>query len=197
MRHHRGDDVIELLVDLAATAVAALTSVEDWSRTGSDPDLRTLEHRAHTLRADVARRVADAYVLPIDPEEVLELSERFEDVTAAAHRLLRDAALFDIGPEDGLTDVVRVATAGMRDVVAATRQLAHDAARAQAAAEAVIDHRWDAEEAYARLLSRHAHSAPPGDAGPARRELARAAEGLVRLVAHAARRVVHAAAKTH
>lgn len=188
---HREPGVLVRLAEMAqasAAAVAALTQPDA-------PDLRQHAADARLARRRLAEEVADALILPFDPEEVLELSERLEAVTAAAYRLQREQRLLEVRGGADLAALLATAAETAASTAQAIALLARDPRAAQQRAEDVLDHQWDAEDAYGALLQRRGRSDVPGSEGPALRELARRAQDLHERIAHAARRVVHAVAK--
>lgn len=194
----REPDVLIGLVDMAERSAAAVAALHDWAVAPGQqtaPDLRSATDEVRQARRRLAGLVADALILPLDPEEVLELSERLEAVTTAAYRLQREAYLLDTNLPPELGAILALALLTSRETVQAIALMRDQPRRAQAAAEDILDQRWNAEDAYADLIKAWSRSAAPGGDGPAQRELARLAESLVELIAHAARRVVHAVSK--
>jgi|GEM_PF-3971425 len=179
--------------------------------------LRSAMLAAGRGRRRIAGQVAEAFLLPFDPEELLEISERLEAVVAAAYVLRREADLLDADASPELARLLELADDLAATTAGAIRALRTDRRAAHAAAEDVLDRRWDAEDAYAAAIlasfarpdpdQREAeaagidHGQSNGQSNrrrgrrAAHRDLARHAETLIELIARCARRVVHAVAK--
>jgi hypothetical protein len=194
----REPDVLAGLVDMAERSAAAVAALHAWvvaPGEAAPPDLRAAADEVRSARRRLAELVADALILPLDPEEVLEVSERLEAVTNTAYRLQREAQLLGAALPPELGVILALAVLTSRETAQAITLMRDQPRRAQAAAEDILDQRWDAEDAYADLIKTWSRSAAPGGDGPAQRELAHLAESLVEMIAHTARRVVHAVSK--
>ena len=189
--------VLDGLVALGRDAAEAVATLHRWAADQVDGSTDEViaplygPAPASASRRELASRVADALLLPVDPEELLELSERLEGVLARAYLVQREAVLLgaDVAPD--LVTMLHHAATLTADLPRALAALEDRPAEAAAVAEVVLDRRWDVEDSYARLISAGSGTG----AGAVQRELARRAEELLESVAHVARRVVHAVAK--
>lgn len=192
-------DVQQALVRMSGDLADALSRLRSWAaddaRGADGIDLQDAAIAARLARRDLARRVADSFLLPIDPEEVLELSERLEAAITAVYLLQREMVLLGVHADDDVIAIFDLVVPAAKELNRAFSLLTTSPDEAADLAEDVLDKRWEVDDAYARLIQARSRAAAPGAPGPAQREVARRAEELMERVAHVARRVVHTVAK--
>lgn len=87
----KSPDLIGLLVRQGEVAIEGMDAFATWSRgdRSQSETLRRLEHRADLANREVLTAIRSAFVTPIDPEDVNEISERLDGVHNSAKNLVR------------------------------------------------------------------------------------------------------------
>ena len=98
----KSPDLIGLLVRRGEVAIEGMDAFATWSRgdRSQSETLRRLEHRADLANREVLTAIRSAFVTPIDPEDVYEISERLDGVLNSAKNLVREAELLDMDPDE-------------------------------------------------------------------------------------------------
>lgn len=148
-------DLLGLLSRQGAVTVAGLAASCRWSEGDLDAqaEVRDREHEADRVRRELMGEVKQAFVTPIGPEDVYELSERLDNVLNAAKDLVREADVLGMAPDHPIAEMVRLVAAGVDELVAAFPLLATDADQATAHADRAVHHQRALERAYRRAMS--------------------------------------------
>jgi uncharacterized protein Yka (UPF0111/DUF47 family) len=148
-------DLLALLAEQGAVTAEGIDAFCAWSH--GDPSaearVRELEHRADTVRRDVQVRIKRAFVTPIGPEDVYELSERLDAVLNDAKNLVREAELLEMAPDPPMAEMADLVVLGVRELVAAFPLIAKDPDGAVRHAESAVHHQRGLERVYRRAMS--------------------------------------------
>jgi uncharacterized protein Yka (UPF0111/DUF47 family) len=158
MRHWflpEAPDLLGLLTRQGEVTIEGLDALSAWTKgdQAQGERVRHLEHLGDVANRDVLSAVKSAFVTPIGPEDVYEISERLDAVLNAAKDLVREAELLDMAPDPPMTEMVAVVASGARQLVQAFPNLASDPDRATECADASIHEQRALEHIYRRAMS--------------------------------------------
>jgi uncharacterized protein Yka (UPF0111/DUF47 family) len=152
-------DVIGLLVRQGEVTVEGMDAFRAWSegdRTQGKA-VRSIEHRADVANREVLTAIRSAFVTPINPEDVYEISERLDIVLNSAKNLVRESELLDMHPDGAMAEMAGLAALGVRDLVSALPHLSSEPDRATDCADAAVRHQRALEHVYRRAMSALLH----------------------------------------
>ncbi len=148
-------DLLGLLGQQGAVTVTGVDALAAWAH--GDPSaaqrVRTLEHEADRVRREVQTAITSAFVTPIEPEDVYELSERLDSVLNAAKDLVREAELTEMSPDDAIAEMADLLALGTRNLVDAFPVLMKDPDLATSHADAAVKQQRSLEHVYRRAMS--------------------------------------------
>jgi uncharacterized protein Yka (UPF0111/DUF47 family) len=160
MTHHwflpHTPDLIGLLGAQADVTIQGMDAFAAWSggETAKAEELRAAEHAADDARRTVQKELRAAFSTPLDPEDIYELSEGLDAVLNAAKNAVREAEVMALTPDDALSEMALLATAGVRHVCNAFGVLTKDGDKATAEADAAIKCERDMERLYRMAMSK-------------------------------------------
>ncbi len=148
-------DLLAHLTRQGEVTIAAVEAFREWSHgdRSAEARVRTLEHDADSVRRDVQTGVRKAFVTPIGPEDVYELSERLDAVVNAAKDLVREAEVLDMLPDRAMGEMADLIVSGVRELVEAFPDLVKNPDRATEHADAAVHHQRRLERVYRRAMS--------------------------------------------
>ncbi|MGA7416934.1 MAG: DUF47 family protein [Acidimicrobiales bacterium] len=148
-------DCLGLLTHQGDLVVAGIQAFAQWSHGEAGKAVEVVEGdcRADEARKDVLVAIKRSFVTPVSPEDIFELSERLDAIANATKDVVREAELVAMAPDQAMADMADLILSGVRDLVRAFPDLAHDPDRATAAADAAVDRQRDIEEVYGRAMS--------------------------------------------
>lgn len=145
-------DVVGMLRSQAAITVEGIDALVAW--TGGDQGaadrVRACEHRADEHKRTLRRALTAAFVTPLEPEDLFELSRDVDTILNSAKDLVREAEVMGTGPDAAMADMARELAEGVRhleEAIAAIAQ-ADRSERATAAADAAVKSQRRLERAY-------------------------------------------------
>jgi uncharacterized protein Yka (UPF0111/DUF47 family) len=109
-------DVLGLLEEQAGVTVGGFEALVDWAAgdpTGMDR-VREAEHRADERKRELRRALTEAYVTPLDAEDVYTLSERLDTVMNGAKDAVREAELMAMSPDEHVLAMCSLLAEGVR-----------------------------------------------------------------------------------
>jgi uncharacterized protein Yka (UPF0111/DUF47 family) len=152
----RTPDVLGMLRAQAAITLEGLEELLAWS--GGDvvaaERLRDSERRADERKRALRVTLTEAFMTPLEPEDIFELSRGLDEVIKSAENTVREAELMRTGPDAAIASMVSRLVDGtchLADAFAALSR-ADDVAATQAADDAVASHRG-LQEAYRSAMS--------------------------------------------
>jgi uncharacterized protein len=189
-------DLLALLAEQGAVTVEGVDAFCAWAGGDSSAEarVRELEHRADRVRRKVEAQIQHAFVTPIGPEDVYELSERLDAVLNDAKDLVREAELLEMAPDRPMAEMSDLIAAGVRELVAAFPLIAKEPEGATRHAEAAVHHQRGLERVYRRAMSALLDVADLREV-MGRRELYRRSARIGDGIEHVAHRIWYAVVK--
>jgi uncharacterized protein len=148
-------DLLGLLVAQGNVTTAGMDALCAWADgdLGQEAEVRAREHEADRARRELLVAVRRAFVTPISPEDVYELSERLDNVLNGAKNLVRETELLAMNPDPPMAAMTSLATAGVRDLVEAFGLLHDRPDQATELADTAVKRQREVERAYRRAMS--------------------------------------------
>jgi uncharacterized protein Yka (UPF0111/DUF47 family) len=115
--------------------------------------VRAREHDADKVRRQLLGEVRHAFVTPISPEDIFELSERLDAIMNSAKDIVREADLLGMAPDRFMAEMSAPLLEGTSCLVEAMSLVHHDADRATGAADAAVHQQRQLERVYRRAMS--------------------------------------------
>ncbi len=148
-------DLLGLLGHQGEVTIAGIEALCAWSSGdhSAEAEVRAREHEADQARREVLTAVKHAFVTPISPEDVYEISERLDNILNAAKNLVREAELLGMDPDPPMAGMADLVAQGVRELVSALPCLAADPDRATGQADAAVHHQRGVERIYRSAMS--------------------------------------------
>ncbi len=148
-------DLLGLLAHQGEVTIRGLVAFCAWS--AGDPSqgatLHEIEHEGDLASRRVLIAVKGAFVTPISPEDIYEISERLDAILNAAKNLVREAELVGMKPDSPMAEMADLVALGARDLVRAFPDLASNPDRATERADAAVRQQRALEHVYRRAMS--------------------------------------------
>ncbi len=148
-------DLLGLLGRQGEITIAAVDALCAWAR--GDPSaalkVQSLEHDGDRASREVLAAVKSAFVTPIGPEDIYEISERLDHVLNSAKDLVREAELVGMDPDGPMAEMTDLVSLGVRDLVKAFPHLADEPDRATGCADAAVRQQRAVEHVYRKAMS--------------------------------------------
>ena len=148
-------DLLGLLAHQGEVTIRGIDAFCAWSKgDGSQgATVHDIEHEGDLASREVLTAVRDAFVTPISPEDIYEISERLDAVLNAAKNLVREAELVNMDPDLPMAEMADLVGLGVRDLVRAFPELASHPHRATECADAAVRQQRSLEHVYRRAMS--------------------------------------------
>lgn len=148
-------DLLGLLARQGEVTMAGMDALRRWAGgdARAEAEVRSQEHEADRVRRELLGEVRKAFVTPIGPEDVYELSERLDNVLNAAKDLVREAEVIDMRPDAAIAEMSRLVAEGVGELVASFPLLVSDPDGATAHADVAVHHQRVLERVYRRSMS--------------------------------------------
>jgi uncharacterized protein Yka (UPF0111/DUF47 family) len=148
-------DLLGLLSRQGEVSVRAVDAFREWAHGdgSAEAGVRNLEHEADKVRREVQSTIRRAFVTPIGPEDVYELSERLDAVVNAVKNLVRESEVLDMRPDPVMGEMADLIAEGVQDLVAAFPVLVKDRDRATEHADAAVMRQRRLEHVYRSAMS--------------------------------------------
>lgn len=150
-------DVIEMLRRQSAITVEGLDALVAWcdGDAGAAERLRDCEHRADEQKRTLRRALTSAFVTPLEPEDLFELSRGVDAVLDSAKDAVREAEVMATAPDAAMAEMARELAQGIRhvDEAFAAIDASDRAPRATAAADAAVRSQRHLEHVYRGAMS--------------------------------------------
>ena len=164
-------DLLGLLARQGDVTVRGMEALCAWSR--GDPSqvgvIQAIQHQGDLAGRAVLTAVKRAFVTPISPEDIYEISERLDAVLNGAKNLIREAELVRMEPDPPMVEMADLLLLGVQDLVRAFPYLASAPDRATECADAAVHQQRSFEHVYRRAMSALLDDRrPPGGVGPPR-----------------------------
>ena len=148
-------DLLGLLARQGEVTIRGMDAFSAWSKgdRSQSATLHGVEHQGDLASREVLLAVKDAFVTPISPEDIYEISERLDVVLNAAKNLVREAELLGMDPNPPMVEMADLVGLGVRDLVRAFPALASDPNGATECADAAVRQQRALEHVYRRAMS--------------------------------------------
>ena len=149
-------DLLGMLDAQATITQEGIEALVAWSHGDADAAARLLdlETRADEHKRELRAALTQAFVTPLEPEDIFELSRLLDEVITSAKNAVGEAELMRAGPDEDLATMAAELAAGTRQLVSAFHSLAHnDHAAATRAADAAIASERAVKRAYRTAMS--------------------------------------------
>jgi uncharacterized protein Yka (UPF0111/DUF47 family) len=201
MKGHRwflpeSPDVIGLLRVQLKSTLAGIDAFGAWARgdAAAVENLRAARPAAEAARRDVLAAVRDAFITPLEPEDLFALASGLGWILDHAVDLVSEAEVMASGPDGGIDEMAGKLAQALRHIDAAIGLMASDGEGAIRAADAGIEAERQLEHAYYRGMGALLEVTDMRER-ITRRELYRRCSRIGELVVEVAERVIYAVMK--
>ena len=121
-------DVIGMLGEQVAITVEGIQALVDWTRgdPGAVDRLRECEHRADDCKRELRTALTTAFMTPLEPEDLFELSRGLDRVLNNAKNAVREAEVMQTAPDAAIAEMAAQLSEGMADLAEAVAALGRD-----------------------------------------------------------------------
>jgi uncharacterized protein Yka (UPF0111/DUF47 family) len=149
-------DVLGMLADQIAITVEGMQALVAWA--DGDPAaverLRECEHRADDCKRELRAALTSAFMTPLEPEDVFELSRGLDRVLNNAKNAVREADVMRTTPDAAIAEMAAELAEGVGDLADAFAALGRDgSAVATEAATSAAKSQSRLEHVYRRAMS--------------------------------------------
>lgn len=153
-------DVLFMLRQQAAVTIEGMHSLAAWA-TGeveAAQRVRDCEHRADEAKRELRRALTEAFVTPIDAEDLYVMSERLDAVLNGAKDAVLEAEVMAVAPDQAVADMTALLAEGIAHLAEAFERLNPDGrtkgdASATDAADAAVKTQRKLERVYRQAAS--------------------------------------------
>jgi hypothetical protein len=189
-------DVLGLLRRQLAATIEGLDAFAAWA--AGDPHaakaVRRLEHHADDARRELHDALREAFVTPVEPEDLFALSRGVDRILNQAKDLVRESDVMACPPDAALAEMAALLAASVRRLDDAIAQLDPDAGDNTEAADAAIKADRQLERVYRAAMAQLLDVDDLREV-MARRELYRRCSRMGEAAVDVAERVLYAAVK--
>lgn len=189
-------DVLGLLRSQLAVTMEGFDAFGAWAAgdSAAAEGVRDAEHRGDAAKRELLSALKEAFVTPMEPEDVFALSRGVDRLLNYARDLVNESGAMACPPDARIAEMAALVRSALRQIDVAVACLGSDADQATEAADAAITEERRLEHAYyegmAALLE-----VEDRNERIARRELYRSCSRLGETVVDIAERVVYAVMK--
>ena len=116
--------------------------------------VRELEHRADDAKRSLHRALREAFVTPLEPEDLFALSRGVDHILNQAKDLVRESEVMACPPDRAVAEMAALLAASVRGLDEAIARLDPRTGDATAAADAAIKHDRRLERVYRAAMAR-------------------------------------------
>jgi uncharacterized protein Yka (UPF0111/DUF47 family) len=145
MPHHRwflpqSPDVLGQLRQQVAVTIEGIDAFAAWAAGDEDAGttVRELEHRADEVKRDLHRALREAFVTPLEPEDLFALSRGVDRIINEAKDLVRESEVMACPPDTPVAEMAALLAASVRGLDEAIARLDPKAGDATETADAAI-----------------------------------------------------------
>lgn len=189
-------DVVGLLRAQLAVTIQGVDAFAAWAAgdASAGTAVRELEHRADDAKRAVHRALREAFVTPIEPEDLFALSRGVDRILNQAKDLVRESEVMACPPDAAVAEMAALLAASIRGVDEAISKLESGADDATETVNAAIKHDRRLERVYRTAMARLLEVDDLREV-MARRELYRRCSRMGEAAVDVAERVLYAAVK--
>ena len=149
-------DVLAMLCAQADLTVQGMDALKVWAN--GDPaaadHVRRLEHEADDRKRELRAALTMAFMTPLDPEDIFELSRGLDEVLDSAKNAVREAEVMRAAPDAAIAEMTSELAEGTRRTEDAFAALSRGAiASATEAADAAVESQRRLEHVYRDAMS--------------------------------------------
>lgn len=147
-------DVIGLLRRQLAVTIDGLDAFVAWAdgEAVAEGRVRECEHRADDLKRELHRTLREAFVTPLEPEDLFALSRGLDRILNEAKDTVRESDVMACPPDEALSAMAQLVASGVRELDAAIAGLEPGAHGTTSAAERAIKAARRMERVYRRAM---------------------------------------------
>lgn len=189
-------DVLGFLRRQLAVTIEGVDAFAAWTAgdRGAAQTVRDAEPRGDLAKRELLHALRDAFVTPLEPEDLFALSSGIDHVLDYVSDLVGESEAMDIAPDGGIAEMAARLSEGVRHLDEAIENLGSDADRASVAADAAIACNRELDQAYYRGVTALLEVTDMR-IRIARRELYRRCARIGETLADVAERVIYAVMK--
>jgi hypothetical protein len=118
-------DVLGLLRDQLAVTADGMDAFEAWARGDVEAGLRVreLEHRADDAKRALHQALREAFVTPLEPEDLFALSRGVDRILNQAKDLVRESEVMACPPDAAVAEMAALLAASVRSIGEAITRL--------------------------------------------------------------------------
>jgi uncharacterized protein Yka (UPF0111/DUF47 family) len=133
-------DILEVLTRQLAVTKEGMEAFARWAAGDDEAALavRDYEHRADVVRRELHAALHEAFVTPVEPEDLYALSRGSDEILNQAKDAVRESEVMACRPDDPFVEMAAHLAEATRQLADAVAQLGGDAALASKAADAAI-----------------------------------------------------------
>jgi uncharacterized protein Yka (UPF0111/DUF47 family) len=153
-------DVLGILCRQAAVTCEGMAALVDWANAIPDAAqrVRDLEHQADDVKRELRLALTNAFITPIDAEDLYVMSERLDAVLNGAKDTVRESEVMGIPPDGAVAAMATLLAEGAGYLATAFERLDPDkraklSASATEAADAAVKSQRRLERAYREAAS--------------------------------------------
>jgi uncharacterized protein Yka (UPF0111/DUF47 family) len=149
-------DVLGLLREQAAITVTGMTALHAWANgdVGAAERLRECEHEADDRKRALRAALSGAFMTPLDPEDIFELSRGLDRVLNNAKNAVREAEVMQSVPDRAIAEMAAELAAGTNELAGAFAALSRPGRNgATEAADRAARSQSRLEHSYRRAMS--------------------------------------------
>jgi uncharacterized protein len=189
-------DVLSLLRAQIATTLEGIDAFAAWAAgdAGASDTVRAAEHRADTAKRDVLSALRDAFVTPIEPEDLFAISRGVDWILNHAKDLIRESEVMACPPDPAMAEMACQISEAVRQLAQAVDRLGAREHGATSAADAAIKAERRLEKCYRDAMAALLANDDVREV-TARRELYRRCSRIGESAVDVAERVIYAVVK--
>jgi uncharacterized protein Yka (UPF0111/DUF47 family) len=148
-------DVLGMLRTQMDVTVEGMDALARWAggEEAQERAVRDAEHQADEAKLALRAMLRTAFVTPIDPEELFEISVGLDGILNNAKDLVREAEVMAMGPDPAMLEMAALLAQGVGHLRDALQHLGEDDDRATAAADAAVKSQRRLERVYRKASS--------------------------------------------
>ena len=148
-------DVLGMLRAQLDTTEAGMVAFAAWAHGDGEraDEVRAMEHRADDQKRELWRALRNAFVTPVDAEDLWVLSAGLDEVLNRAKDTVRESDVMQLPPDPPIAEMVDFLVAGVQHVGEAFDHLGEEGENATGAADAAVKSMRALERVYRRAMS--------------------------------------------
>jgi uncharacterized protein len=189
-------DVLGLLAQQIDVTIAGMDAFARWAAgdAAAQGEVRAFEHEADARKREVHRALREAFITPLDPEDLFALSRGIDRILNDAKDAVRESEVMDCAPDEPLAAMATLLAAAVRELDTAVSTLAPGVPGTTASADRAVKAARRVERVYRTAMGDLLRVEDLREV-MARRELYRRGERIGEHVVDVAERVLYAAVK--